>query len=499
MLLPTAAVLAVQACNISGWPAANDDEGTYLAQAWAVQQGQGLAHYTYWYDHPPLGWLQIALLSWLPGKFVSSEHLLTTSLRVVMLPVTAVSCLLLYLLVRRLDLRRRTGSLAVLLFGLSPLSVSLQREVLLDNFAVMWILAAMVLCASPRRDLWHHTAAGIAAGLAVLSKETIAVVLPALILLLWQRSHRSTRKFSLAGVVSGFTLTVTLYPLYALLKSELLAGRGHVSLFGGLAFQMTRPGSGSLLSPGSASRQIFDSWLYYDRVLLLGGLGAALLLLFRRPLRPIALAVVLLALTAIRPGYLPAMFVVQALPFLALALAALTERAVLLVHRASRSLPPARRRPLRWAAVALTALLASGVVVPRWYAGNRTAVSVDANAGYDRAAQWLRTNLGDPGRARVAVDDVLWLDLVRAGLRPGTGAIWFYKADLDPAVARLLPHGWQDLDYIVSTPTVRQPSNSRLTTVREALEHSIVVASFGTGTGLIEIRRIVAPHTEERP
>ena len=50
-------------------PAATDDEGTYLAQAWAVQHGQGLAHYTYWYDHPPLGWIQLAGLSWVPALF----------------------------------------------------------------------------------------------------------------------------------------------------------------------------------------------------------------------------------------------------------------------------------------------------------------------------------------------------------------------------------------------------------------------------------------------
>src|SRR4051794_12493202 len=64
------ALLAVVGCvylpNITGFPGASDDEGTYLAQAWAVQHGVGLAHYTYWYDHPPLGWLQLAGVTWLP-------------------------------------------------------------------------------------------------------------------------------------------------------------------------------------------------------------------------------------------------------------------------------------------------------------------------------------------------------------------------------------------------------------------------------------------------
>src|SRR4051812_48838521 len=59
-------VLFFLAYNITGFPGATDDEGTYLAQAWAVQHGQGLAHYPYWYDHPPLAWIQLAGLAWLP-------------------------------------------------------------------------------------------------------------------------------------------------------------------------------------------------------------------------------------------------------------------------------------------------------------------------------------------------------------------------------------------------------------------------------------------------
>ncbi|WP_354643333.1 ArnT family glycosyltransferase [Kitasatospora camelliae] len=503
VVLPTLAVLTVQAWNISGWPAGNDDEGTYLSQAWSVQQGHGLAPYTYWYDHPPLGWLQIAALSWLPELFASHDQVMTGSLRTVMLPITAISCVLLYLLARRLGLPRWAGSLAVLLFGLSPLAVSLQRQVLLDNLAVMWVLAAMVLCASPRRDLWQHTAAGLAFGVAVLSKETIIVLLPALVLLLWQRSHPATRGFSLAGAAGGLVTVLSLYPLYALLKNELVPGSGHVSLLEGLSFQLSRPGSPSLLAADSANRQILDSWLYYDRFLLLGGLAAAVLMLLRRPMRPIGLAAVLLAVIAMRPGYLPAMFVIQALPFLALALAGTADRAVVLLRRgtaaAGRRLPPALRRPLYLTAVALTGLAAVSAVAPGWYAGDRTAVTADANDGYDKAAQWLRGALTDPATARVAVDNVLWMDLVRDGLRPGLGAIWFYKIDLDPAVARELPGGWKDLDYIVSTPTVRQPSNSRLTTVQEALAHSTVAASFGSGDHLIEIRRIVTEPAGEGP
>ena len=62
-----AVVVLVQGWNIADYPTVSDDEGTYLAQAWAIQHGHGLAPYTYWYDHPPGGWIQLAMLTWIPA------------------------------------------------------------------------------------------------------------------------------------------------------------------------------------------------------------------------------------------------------------------------------------------------------------------------------------------------------------------------------------------------------------------------------------------------
>ena len=50
-------------------PTLVDDEGTYTAQAWAIEHWHTLAHYTYWYDHPPVGWIQIAGWTWLTDAF----------------------------------------------------------------------------------------------------------------------------------------------------------------------------------------------------------------------------------------------------------------------------------------------------------------------------------------------------------------------------------------------------------------------------------------------
>jgi 4-amino-4-deoxy-L-arabinose transferase-like glycosyltransferase len=479
-------VWLVQGWNIMGYPTVSDDEGTYLAQAWALQHAHGLAPYTYWYDHPPFGWIQVAAMSWAPS-ILPGDHLTVAAARFIMLPVTGASCVLIYLLARRLALARWIAALAVALFALSPLSVSLQREIFLDNFAVVWMLAAFVLTLSPRCHLWQHVAGGACAALSILSKETMAVVVPALLVSLWQGTHRSTREFSFAGFGAAFILMGAQYPLYALLKGELFPGVGHVSLLGGLIFQMERPGSGSLLVAGSGSYAIFHSWLYYDPVLVIGGaIGAAVALAWRR-LRAPALAAVLLSLVAMRPnGYLPAMYVIQALPFFAIVLAALVGRGAELLWARERRWGMVSRR------VAVTACGAtiSFYLTPLWVTGDYRAETANPNAIYSQAATWIRAHVTDPRHSRIVVDDTLWPDMVRDGFQPGLGAIWFYKVDLDPAVARTLPHGWRDLTYIVSSPAMRENPNS-MPTVSAALTHSTVLAAFGTGADRIEVRKII--------
>ena len=64
LLIVTALVIVcigATAHNIMNNPIRFKDEGVYIAQAWAIPNLHSLAHYTYWYDHPPLGWIQMSL------------------------------------------------------------------------------------------------------------------------------------------------------------------------------------------------------------------------------------------------------------------------------------------------------------------------------------------------------------------------------------------------------------------------------------------------------
>jgi hypothetical protein len=283
-----------------------------------------------------------------------------------------------------------------------------------------------------------------------------------------------------------FGLVGVLYPLYALLNNELMPGPGHVSLVGGILFQLQRVGSGSFLDPTSASRAIVHSWLYYDAIVPIAGTVAALVAIVAlRKLRPAALAVLLLVGMAMRPGYLPAMYVIQALPFLSLCIAGVLAAAAGVVVTTG----PLRDGAWLWArigvAVVVMAALAS-FVVPRWVEGDRVAMTRDSNSEYRQVVDALAA-LPHDAETKVMVDDAIWIDVVNAGYQPGQGAIWFYKLDLDPAVK--LANGWHDLDYVVSSPIVRQ-SMSGLPNVTDAMNGSTVLQTFGAGDERIEIRKV---------
>ncbi|GGK37666.1 ArnT family glycosyltransferase [Nocardia camponoti] len=485
VLLPLIAL--VQGTNIGNYPGLSDDEGTYLAQAWAVGTGRGLTHYTYWYDHPPLGWLQLGAVSWLPD-LISPYPAAVSNGRFVMLGVTLVAAALLYTLARRMSMRPWAAGVAVALFALSPLAVEFQRQIFLDSIAVCWMLGAFVLASSPRRGLGVHMAAGLCAAVSVLSKETMVVILPALIYTLWRSSHPATRKFTVVGSGVAFGLLIAFYPLYALLKNEFVPGEGHVSLLGGVAWQLhSRAGSGAVWSSDSAARHLVEWWLSIDPVLLGGGVCALVIAVAVPRLRGIAIAGLILIAVALRPnGYLPAMYIIQLLPFLALALAGVAEIAVGAVTGAlTRFDVPRRTAVLTVGTVA--ALLALAVVAPRWVEGDARAMTDRRADAFVESVRWVDANISDPGTKKIVVEDAIWLDMVDVGFQPGMGAIWFSKLDVDPAIH--LDNGWRDIDYVVASPLVRD-SARELPTLRAVLEHSRPVAVFGNGDGRVEVRAV---------
>ena len=471
----------------------SDDEGTYVAQAWSVAHHGTLSPYTYWYDHPPLGWLLLSLWQVLTSPFLHAATAVTSG-RELMVVLAGVDAALLYVAARRLGLSRLAGVGAAALWILSPLALDYSRMVFLDGIALPLLLGSFVLALTPRRHLWVFALSGVLLAAAVLCKETLVLSAPAVVVAMWTRSAGRTRPYCIAAFGGPAVLLLGFYPLLAVLKGELLPGPDHVSLWDALRFQLVdRPSGGSPLTPGSASAHQLGQWLSIDPVLLLAGVAAAVFVLFVRPLRPVALAVLVPVVVSLRPGYLPDPFVVALLPFCALALAGLVQTASLAALRG--------RAPLDvrlWAGL-LATVTALGVAVPAadWATQRRVLDGGTAEQVTGRAEAYLAQRV--PRGERLLVDDSLWVDLVEQG-RPQRDVVWFYKTDftnnLDPSESRALPQGYKNFQWVISSPVLRSALGQYpggLANARLALRYSRVVATFGAGEQRLEVRQLHVP------
>jgi len=288
---------------------------------------------------------------------------------------------------------------------------------------------------------------------------------------------------------------VAFYPLMAVLRGELLPGDGHVSLFGAVTFQLVdRAGSGAIWQTSSARSAIVDGWMYYDRWLILAGLVALPLALAIRRVRPPAVALLALVAMALKPnGYLPAMYVIAAIPFLGLAVGGVLDTAWQALTA------PGRARLLGRFALAGAGCLAVLLLATSWTPRLAQAATSRPNQNRIAAEHWLEAHV--PGGSVVLTDDVSWVELVHSGTIERRKAIWFYKLDTDPAIQAQYPRGWRDVDYVLSTDELRQAVAGDRTLVQSAraLRGSRVVASFGSGGSAVQVRAVIghaAPLTE---
>jgi hypothetical protein len=474
----------VHAAGMTSFPARFDDEGAYMSQAWAVLTRFDLSHYTYWYDHPPVGWLLLAGYSGLTGGLWRAPYGVAAG-REAMLVFHLASVALLYVLAQRLGLRRLYAVIVVLLFGLSPLGIFYHRMVLLDNLAMPFLLAGFVLVLSPQRRLGAHVSAAAALAIAVLTREILVLFVPFAVWLYWKNTNPENRRYSVALTATTFFGLMLLYPMFAVLRGELFPGPNRVSLLGAISWQLfDRQGSGSVFDPNSPAGEVTASWLTLDPWILLMGVAMGLVIIFVPRLRWVGMVVILQGLILLRPGYLPVMFVVPVLPFLALSIGGVLDEA----WRMSSHRQPGRRSTVAmWVRRGLvaTAVAALAVVVfPTYQTGVVRAATFDADRPFAQAHRWLDENLAPDDV--VFVDGALWLDVVQSG-HPEENTIWFYKLDSDPGVE--LPGGWEAVDYIVSSEVIRN-SLYDLPQMEAAMEQSEPVTVFGDGEGRVEIRRV---------
>jgi 4-amino-4-deoxy-L-arabinose transferase-like glycosyltransferase len=475
------------------------DEGIYLEQAWAVIREGQLAPYTYFYDHAPAGWLMIALWEFLLPRHFLTFGMAINSARVFMLLVHAGSAALLYRIAYRFT-RGHLGAVAAsIAFSVSPLEVYYQRMVLLDNLMVFWVLLALDLLTAESERVIPFLASGLSFGMATLCKENALFFAPVLVYLLYHRVRQTYRqRFAMIGWAVSGTMLISLYPMYAMLKGELLpagaalVGNGtpgaHVSLISTLLWQLGRHG-GSILSADSQFWQYFwGKWWDKDPVIIVIGAASTVLNLLsalhdreqHRNVLIVSLLAIAFTIYLIRGSVMIDFYVVPVLPFFALNVG------VLLSRLASTS--------PRWAGATLAAV-ALVAMTGAFLAQSHDEYLVDQTRLQADQLAFIRQTI--PASATVLIDDDLWVDLHEPvpGVPVYPRAHSHWKIAGDPAIRDvLLRNNWQSLDYLVMSNKLHdifQLNGEELALT--AYDHSRLLARFVEGDVELEVRQVIKP------
>ena len=476
------------------------DEGIYMEQAWSVVREGLLSPYTYSYDHAPAGWLVIAAwVSILPHQFEVFGNAINTG-RVLMLLVHLASVFLLFQVTRRLSGSIIAAVVACFLFNLSPLADYYQRQVLLDNLMVFWLLLSLYLASSDDRRVLTPLFSGLVLGISVLTKENAIFFVPVVGYLLYSKVRQQYNyRFALSFWLFGAFSIMSLYFLYAILKNELLPSHfnfnlitqpaDHVSLLYTIWWQLHRSQGGILDLHSNFWTFSLGAWLPKDTFLLVGGAVATLFNLFialrdRKGNRG-ELVASLLALSytfyLMRGSVMLEFYVVPLVPFLALNIGMLASRIL-------RSVVPESRRVPFLSRIARSAILAIGFAALLLPLGGYVQVhdqygkvvphdlyKLPLTTLQAQQLAFIRHNI--PPSARIVMDDDLWVELHEVQpYYPFAHSHW--KAAGDPAVRdKLFARNWQNIDYIVMSNKMLLAMQQNNTDggenyMLEALQHS---------------------------
>jgi 4-amino-4-deoxy-L-arabinose transferase-like glycosyltransferase len=495
-LLPLILIVtfASHATNMFAYPLYLGDEGIYMEQAWAVLKGVGLAPYTYTYDHAPAGWFLIALWLRLLPHGVTQWGMAENSGRVLMLLMSLASTALLYRLARRFTGSDAAAVLASTSFVLSPLSLYYGRLVLLDNIMVFWLLLSLDLLTADG-GLFALIGSGAAFSVAVLTKENAIFFLPLLAYGLYIASReRHFYRFGVSGWLYMCFVILSFYPLFAILKGELLPppphGPQHVSLLAMVRTQLGRgvqngsilniPRAGTDGTPYGFWFYYFTQWAIKDQVLPMVGAAATLVTigagLMRRDLRHTYLLsaglTVMYGLYIVRGAQLIDFYIAPLLPFLALNIG-------LAAHALARPLP-SLVKPVALLGVALMFSLI-------FWNEHITHDALQVRLTFLQQDQVAYIQQHIPTNTVLMVDDDIWVSLHDSdnGRYPVyPNAFPYHKITGDPAVQARLNYDWRNIKYIVASNQMyevlqKEAVANDLSLI--AYQHSRVVASWPPG------------------
>lgn len=461
LLLATAIAFGT---NLFNFPYYENDEGTYYSQAWSLYTQGQLAPYTYWYDHTPFGWIQIGLWSVLTGGFFNFGFSLNSG-RSLMLVIQILNTLLIYSITKRLTNSKIFSFIAAVTFSLSPLGIFLQRRILLDNLASLWLLASTYILLRYENNLFTLLLAGITFGFAVLSKESAIVFGPILLYFTYTIAHRHHRTHAAVLWSTAVASLICIYLSYALLKGEFFPAfflpwdqQPHVSLLETLFFQTQRGGGDLTSTESDLMRHFHNTWSLNDPLLIYAGLFAfcSNLILGIRNLyaRVLSLATLSYLLFLARGGIVLDFYIIPVLPFLVFNLIYLIwiiQQYFLALFRKSAWRIAIRIAPAILFLFPIIQFInlkdAIGFEKFSLYNSNQTKPQLEA-------IDWIQQNL-HPSDV-ILFDNYAYLEL-KANRPHQTifpNAEWYIKVDTDNQVRARIDEDSTNIDYLAITPQI---------------------------------------------
>jgi len=475
--------------NMFHFPAYFDDEGTYIAQAWSVVARGQLSHYTYWYDHPPVGWIQIGIFSSLLGGFNAFKYAINTG-RVFMFLIHLFTTLLLFLIAKKITTNKIASITSTIIYAVSPLVIGFSRMVFLDNIMVFWLLLSIYIILYSRGRLTRFVFSAIAFSVGVLSKEIGLVFLPAFLYLIFKSAHKHNRVHVLVDWIAIVFAICSFWILYAFLKNELFpmgslfdAGGQHVSLISTIEYQLSRKGEGNIFQYPSDFWNNVVKWSIGknffllsnggDGFFIIGGFLSLLVTFFKVIKRNVNatfvfISVLLYIIFLGKGGQVLEFYIIPLLPFLTLSIALALDAIFTISKRVFGN------TYLQYSSNILVSFLILGSMQYVNINNLKQLLFSKPTSTQTAAIDWIGKNINK--EAFIVVDDFSYVDLKNRGFDT-PNPIYYWKVDNDPIVTGILQNNWRNIEYVIFTPSVRADLPN-LPLVDEAVKNSSELVSF---------------------
>jgi hypothetical protein len=467
--------------NMFRFPYYEDDEGTYMSQAWAVSTLHSFSPTVYTYDHSPLGWVIIAAWTMVSGGFFSFGPSVNSG-RVLMLILHILSAVLLFYITKKLTKNNYAAFIATGIFSLTPLGIYYFRRVLLDNIMVFWVLLSLALLLGNRNNT-RYLFSAICLGLATLSKEPAVFFLPAFLYIAYDTANQKNKTLVVIQYLVGYFTVVSLYFLYALTKGELFT-----QLIPALMYQVSRNGQFFLIATSDFMINL-AKWSQDDIVLIVSGAAAILInLLFAvksKTHRYISVCTLSFLLFILHGGVVIGFYIVPLIPFLALSIAAVLYKFGIFISQIFHN------DSLQYIPLLLF------ILYTLWYnvhsVGYTMLYTQDQTTNQKRAIQWIQGHV--PSGSLLAIDNYAFVDLnrdVKEKHYTQGGAFYYWKLNKDLLLYLGKSGTWRDIDYLLVSPQMLSNlSVEQLSLVNTAYIHSVPIQSYKGNNWDIEITKVI--------